>query len=441
MKNRNSYFYTYSVIVVWIVVIMATGCTASPTRTETKQVTILYSSVSDFMNDFGGTLRSEFTDINIQVIEFESVLGKGVWNGFKYVPASGQNWDDQAFIQLIKETNPDILYFPESLYPKLLEEGLLRDVTNQLSSEQYWNIDPSLIETFKKMGDGRVFFISDSLASQAIYYNKDIFLNYGLDEPHDKMTWEDVLELSDLITKRGLEDQVIGLQTPNYSMIDLLFIIGEAQGLNWYDTQSQTTLFSNPGWRPVVEKVVREYKSEKGIKIENKSTAHWFNGGHVAMVLDTFRLKDELQKLDSSVNWRMVSAPIVHEDDSLSNSNTFQYLNGIHESTTQSQEVWKVWSYMNSRDVGLARHNGSMFRFTIPVRSFIRDDEVRNLASLYKVTPWVLSGKANMNASVRMENTAKAYLLQQLQKILMDELTLENALTRWDTELHKVMMP
>lgn len=428
-----------SISVICILLISFTtisGCTSVPIQTEKKKISILYSSVSDFKQDYGGALSSKFDDLDIQIIEYESVLGEGIWNNFEYVPKTGENWNAFAFVRLIQEKKPDIVYFPVSLYPALLKENLLKDVTEFLDDVKYAEMDRPMMDYFKSMGGGRVYFVSDSLAAEAIYYNKDIFNQYGISEPHDQMSWEEVLKLSNLFTMRGKAEHVIGLHTTNYSNVDLLLNIGESNGLKWYDTYNQKILFSSPEWEKVVKQLLEKYKAETGAQLDNKPIQELFAKGRIAMVLDTYRLRDELAKYGSSINWGVVTAPSIKGELNASRSVTFQQLNGIYTNTSDSQEAKEVWAYLNSKELAAVKHNSNYFKFTLPIRlELIKDTEERNLAVFYKLTPQLSSEAIEARLPLQAENASKQYLDSQIQQIFTGYLKPEDALPKWDLEL------
>lgn len=81
-------------------IMIVNGCSISPSNETKKHVTILYKSIPDFERDFDG-LKQHFNNIEIEVVEYESVLGKGMWDNFELVPQSGDDWNADAFINLI----------------------------------------------------------------------------------------------------------------------------------------------------------------------------------------------------------------------------------------------------------------------------------------------------------------------------------------------------
>ncbi|MFD2115819.1 ABC transporter substrate-binding protein [Paenibacillus yanchengensis] len=431
--------YVNQVIFVILCIGLLTGCTTTQSK-EKKVITILYSSTTDFKMDYGNTLQAKFKNIDFQIIEYSPILGDGIWNGLNYVPTSGDDWDAARFIALVKEKNPDIIYFPTAIYPSLLEENLLKDVTDYASQYDFSEIDTPIMENLQIMGEGRLYFLSDSLASQAIYYNKDLFANYNISAPNDFMTWDDILTLANYITERGIEDGVTGLLTPYYDMVDLFLLYGKSNGLTWYNPNDVGTSFNHDAWKSVLEVIIEKNKWESNLPATEKRYTELFQDNKVAMVLDSYLFKDELARSDSKIDWGLATAPVLNNETDKSYSVTFQYLNGINNATPHSKEVLEVWAHLNGKDVARKRHNMSLFRYTIPVRSnLLRDDEMRNIAVFYKLTsPMSLLSMEN-NLPRQTESEVKRYLYSQMQDIIANHVTIADAVSNWDVEIPSII--
>lgn len=438
MKNELL-MYLYKVTLATLSIGLLGGCLPSQTE-EKKVITILYTSVSDFEIAYGNSLQSKFNHIDFQIIEYNSILGDGLWSGFDYVPTSGNDWNAEEFAKLVKEKKPDILYFPVSIYPSLLNENLLKDLSAYSGQYDFSEIDSPIMEALQRMGEGRLYFLSDSLASQAIYYNKDLFSNYGFPEPNDFMTWDEVLTLSNLISERGIEDEVIGLQSPIYSMAELFILYGKSNGLQWHNPIDKSTSFNNSSWQSVLEATVEKYKLDGKSPTDGRRYIEQFMDNRIAMVLDTFVLKDELSKSNTTMNWGLVTAPVLKLETDKSYSVTFEYLNGINSSTPHQEDVLEVWAYLNGKDIARKRHNMSLSRYTIPVRSnVIRDDEMRNIASFYKLSPSISMTSMEGNLPRQTDSAVRQYLQDQIQEIINGNLTIDEALSNWDVEIPSII--
>src|SRR5690606_7027593 len=51
---------------------------------------------------------------------------------------------------------------------------------------------PTVIEGIKAAGDNSIYALTPTFTSSALYYNKKIFADRGVEPPTDKMSWNDV---------------------------------------------------------------------------------------------------------------------------------------------------------------------------------------------------------------------------------------------------------
>ncbi|WP_059041147.1 ABC transporter substrate-binding protein [Paenibacillus rubinfantis] len=417
---------------IWLSFMLVTGCTVSQ-KNETKHVTILYSSKSNFEQDFGN-INQHFPNIKIDVIEYQSILGNGVWNDFEFVPQSGDNWDAEMLISEIRDVNPDIMFFPLQLYPRLQEEGLLFDLSILSKERELQNIDTQILDTFREMGNGNLYAVSNTIATQALYYNRGIFKKYGITEPVDFMNWEDVLKLGNTISELGKSDEIVGLQTQNYGNVEMFLQAGKSNGLNWYDPVHNRVLFSSDAWKATLELVVEKYKSEWNSKTQQELGS--FSNGHVAMALDTYRLKDELKQSNSDLDWDLVTAPVTSHDTNKSTAITFQYLNGINRETKDISSTKEVWLYLNSSTVARTNFNANYFRFTLPVIKGLVKDDGKNVEAFYKVMPKISN---DTEFPLNAKNELSSYLDKDIQKIVSGALSIDEAVKNWEIELLVIM--
>lgn len=57
-------------------------------------------------------------------------------------------------------------------------------------------LEPVLVDSMKKMGNGEIWALPTGTATNVIIYNKDIFDKFGVDYPTDGMTWDEFYELA-----------------------------------------------------------------------------------------------------------------------------------------------------------------------------------------------------------------------------------------------------
>lgn len=151
--------------------LLLSGCNMNEQKQEKREVSILYSSIADFQRDFG-FIESKFKNLSIKIIEFTPDLGQGIWNEMRFTPSQGGDWDSKSYINLVKQYQPDILFFPQSIYSDLLSESMLSDLSTYINEKDLDGITPNFIDTLKDMGNGRLYALSDSISSQVLFIIK-----------------------------------------------------------------------------------------------------------------------------------------------------------------------------------------------------------------------------------------------------------------------------
>ncbi|GIO38208.1 hypothetical protein J41TS12_30690 [Paenibacillus antibioticophila] len=381
----------------WFLIIIfclfLSGCQAAEPKKESKEISILYSSLADFQRDYG-LVKENFKDINFHIIEFTPQLGRGIWSEMKYIPAGNTYWDSKRYIELVNEHNPDILFFPQSIYADLIDEGVLSDLSAFSDIDEFEGINSNIIETLKEIGNGRLYALADSVSSQALFYNKDLFQKYNIPGPTDQMSWDQIL---DLAKRFPTQENVSGLYLLNYDETGLLLTMGRTNGLSWYDSLHHKTLFDSPAWKENIEDVVSFYQAGAAY-VSQEDPADVFLDNRLAMTLNTYQLVIKLNANDNSkTNWGVVTEPVNLDEPDLSKTMTFQYLNGINAGTKNFEDSLEVLKYLNSEQTARLKNNLNLSLFTVPAReSLIVDNEGRNLAAFYKLKPQLNQGDTGL---------------------------------------------
>lgn len=381
----------------WLLIIIfclfLNGCQLNEQKEETKEISILYSSLADFQRDYG-LVKENFKNINIHIIEFTPQLGRGIWNEMKYTPAANTYWDSKSYIELVNEHNPDILFFPQSIYADLMDEGVLSDLSAFADTDDFTGINSNFMEALREIGNGRLYALADSVSSQVLFYNKDLFQKYKIPQPTDQMSWDQIL---DLAKRFPTQEDLTGLYLLNYDEAGLLLTMGRTNGLNWYDSLHHKTLFDSPAWKENIEDVVSFYRAGAAY-VSQEDPTDLFLDNKLAMTLNTYQFVMKLNaNKDKKINWGVVTEPVNLDEPDLSKTMTFQYLNGINAGTQNFEDSLEVLKYLNSEQTARIKNNLNLSLFTVPAReSLIVDNEGRNLAAFYKLKPQLNQGDTGL---------------------------------------------
>lgn len=368
-----------------------TGCQQSPQESEPKEITILYSSVSDFQRDFD-SVYDKFKDVHIEVVEYSPQLGRGMWNNMKYVPQHAGDWDGDAYLEIVRDNRPDLLFFPQDLYPVLYEQNVLTNLSPYLTEDDLAGIEPDIVAAFQEMGNGSIYAMSDTISAQVLYFNKDVFNQMGVSQPADVMSWEELFQTSNRFSS---EPELSGLYLPFYDSAWLLLQMGKTEGLKWYDPVGETTLFDSSGWRTVIKQLMSylETEAKQATNGTDANSTEEFLNGRVAMTLDSYRLIYQLQDNEQKINWGIAPGPVDSDTPGVSRTKSFQYLHGISKYTDDQETSLEVLKYINSELSSRLKSNLHLNMFTIPVRSSVLNQGAKgdlDLSAFNKLKPEML---------------------------------------------------
>lgn len=353
-----------SFVLLIALILIITACSNKET-VENKTIKILYSSYADFKRDYGSVFDQQFSTTNIEVIEYKSVMGEGIWDAMKYVPSGGRDWDIKKYIEIIKTENPDILFFPSEAFTELQNGGLLKELNMFFTEEDFTaGINENLLTILNEVGGGGIYAFPQSMTAQALFYNKDVFKKYGIPEPSDRMTWRELL----LLTQRfsGNSD-LKGLYTPYYDYADLLIEMGKADKRKWYDASRQEIHFGTESWKSLITDEVTAYSSgamdgNGGIPID------LFSQGKVAMILETPYFMKQIQSLNTELKWGVVTEPVGTEILDVSTTITYPIMSGISTNSQDYAASSEIWKQLNNRRTSELRSNSSLDKFTTSIR-------------------------------------------------------------------------
>ncbi|GAC43639.1 periplasmic component [Paenibacillus popilliae ATCC 14706] len=323
----------------------------------------------------------------------------------------------------------------------MLDANLLKEITGYANQYDAQGIAAPILEKLRAMGEGELYFLSNTFAPEAIYYNKDLLLQYGLPGPQDFMPWQDVLALAHQVAERGREDSIQGLTTPHHGIADLFLHLGTAEGLTWYHPANHATLFGSEAWKTIVKQLVQKDKDDHRIPPTDDMYSDGFVDGKIAMVLDDYALVDRLKQSKKKINWALVTAPVSPDGATKSQFYSFETLNGINHLTSQFEVVLEVWAYLNGQEMAKIKHNGSFCPMTLPIRSgIVQDKELKNISAFYQIAPDSVFVTKRNDLPLRVKGAIKTYLRTEIQRLDSDNTALrDESVLKWEHDVAEII--
>lgn len=372
-------------------------------KDESASIKVLYYDKDAFFREYGNLFMFKFPNINVEVVSQQSIFGPG-----KDMKAE--------YKKLIDNEKPDVLIFPSpDMFEQWAADGKLYALDDVIKQDKFdvEQILPSVIDTIKAKGNGKLYGLSPTFSSQALYYNKDLFEKYGVPLPKNQMSWEELFQLAKRFPADGQGDQrVYGFASP-YSFNggkDLGFYymntIGGTEGLTFVDPDSMKVTLQSEAWKHVLNLTADALKSGavyvppngqpmgagQPMTMQDYFKKNLFITGKVAMMLDYSYLLDNIERSKevltdvTPVNWDIVTVPVNPQDPDVSNSVTVSNLFAINAESQNLRAAWELVKFINGDE--LAKLNSKTSQGGLLSRTaYLKDKDGRSLEPFYKLKP------------------------------------------------------
>lgn len=208
--------------------------------------------------------------------------------------------------------------------------------------------EPQLINFIRDMSEGGMYGIpGGSAINHLIFYNKEIFDDFGIDYPTDGMTWTEFMELAAQMTRN-----VDGKQTIGFSGHTGIMLNWNQLGLSLVDTETQKpTINQDEAWKTIFDTVFGNVTLNSALRNEGKkfsgSLNHMIEGNtamfqfnaSVAIVREPLR--------NEEIDWDMIALP-THPQAPTSGSPMNSTVWGLTSITRDKEAAMEVINYLVS---------------------------------------------------------------------------------------------
>ncbi|MBW7476395.1 extracellular solute-binding protein [Paenibacillus oenotherae] len=314
-------------------------------------IKVMYWDEQSFMNKYGYLFMAEHKNIDIEVVSTS-----GLHN---YDSSEIPNLN-AAYHKLIEEEKPDVIMVGIDDLEKLAADGALYDLEPSIMRDKFdiENIHPTIIEYLRKKGGGKLYALAPNFTSQALFINRDLFQQYGIELPPEKLSWEELfLTAMRFPVTGGDRDRVYGYHNGEYrnTPYHLLLTVADEMGLRM-ENQGTATM-QTPSWKRAVELVAQLYKSGVVQVGELPKTPdmtytemwmldHLFLAGRVAMTMGDPDLMRDLNEIGATekelkFNWEILHAP----SSATGHSQNFS-LNEVFAINAKSTNLKAAWEFI-----------------------------------------------------------------------------------------------
>jgi multiple sugar transport system substrate-binding protein len=252
-----------------------------------------------------------FTNVPLTDTEFQNYLVDPVKNKYPYITLQQTTSADQKLENLISAQDiPDIIYAGPDLHANIMETDIPLDLSELLKQHNVSlsRFQPAIIQGIKQFGpNGQIYALPFARNTVLLWYNKNIFDQFGVAYPTDGMTWDQTLDLARRLTRseggkqyRGLEPHLNGIQ-----------YLASPLSLPLVDPTTEKAIISDP-WKNVFKLAMDFYNipGNRPDKLIN-ATQYFIKDQNVAMFPHWLNrvITDLEAQGDNGLNWDVVQYP------------------------------------------------------------------------------------------------------------------------------------
>ncbi|MCD9020799.1 extracellular solute-binding protein [Cohnella silvisoli] len=324
-------------ILLFSSLIILSGCLNSKPE---KPIVLKVSapSVQQFYRDYGYGFEKKYPHIQVQVVPYDS--------------KSVDPYQDA-----------DIRYmYNLPLLRQQIEQGQLLSLSSRFQKEEnseLGKLSPIVTTLLKSAADnGEMYGVSPTFQGVALFYNKDLFKQYGIAPPANGAAWKDIFALAMRFPNKGTDGQPLyGIGTNYYRNITLNCILeaGRTEGLSYIQPQTLKVTMNTEKWRTIWNYAIEAFRSG-AIKGEEESLGGndpSFMTGQVAMTLGGFSSAYSFEEYAEMfkvkrINWGIITPPVDPGQPDRSRSYTVDEIFGISTASMHQEEAWKLLEFIVS---------------------------------------------------------------------------------------------
>ncbi|MFS0727642.1 ABC transporter substrate-binding protein [Paenibacillus sp. 1P07SE] len=405
----------------------------------------------------------EFNNTNIEI----QIVPAIDYNNMRFMTPDQQNEQPDPYEEMQKMLNGDnpvdVVVTEFNMLRRLVQDNSLKQL-DPLMQEDGFSVEdyvPTVINGIKTAGDGSIYALTPTFISSALYYNKKMFSDAGVEPPTDGMQWPDVINKARLVTSGEGEDRKYGFMMNRWSgdgFWDLQTYVEPLQ-LRIFDEKVEKMLVNSDQWANAwgtisglhIDKIVpnmMEMQSGMGMMGDrpyNPFEHDPFVSGKVAMMIGDYYYLNELKRAQQSegnvdgfemIDWDVVTVPEHPEKPGVGSNIHLSALMGINAKAQNPDDAWEYIKFVNSE--AWAKLRSRSVNEMVSRQQFLkpRDGMDYNLAAFYSMEP---SQPMSLEMELAYRKYPNIYEVQSLGQPLFQEVvegkkSVQEALAEWETQ-------
>ncbi|RCX18536.1 ABC-type glycerol-3-phosphate transport system substrate-binding protein [Fontibacillus phaseoli] len=415
------------ILLLVVIILMQSGCKYRP---EESNITlkVLYFDTDEFMTKYGNVFHTKFPNIDFEVIPLSEYYKEGL--------------SEDILKQLIKSEQPDLIYVEESFFDAIISEGLLVSLDlylNKSSDFKMEEINPHLLDYLRLKGQGEIYALTPTFSGKALFYNKTLFDQYGLDYPVDQMSWGDVFKSASMITNYAQnKSDIVGLFYDK-NLFDMAVDMASSQGVRYVDPKGGKATINTSSWENILSPLLEGIKTgslktrENINQIEDSPEDFPFIFGKIAMTVDYSYLMEDLFKAD--FEWDMVTAPVDPAYTKSASAIMPNELFGIYSGSSKLEQSWKFIQYINGPEFANTYQMGDDYSVLLSRQGYNNHID-KNWESFYNIAP---SDTPNNPLSAEQDQKIFKIANQKLWEAINNDANIKDLLSSMENEIQNII--
>ncbi|MCM3340018.1 extracellular solute-binding protein [Paenibacillus sp. MER TA 81-3] len=469
MKKRNKLMMLTLSMMLLIPLLTACGGEAKQNEQErVLRIGVLYGGGDEQY------IRQEYTDI------FEYMNGNISIEIVPAVDTSEYRYSDSAergkrpdpteeMRKQLTGANPvDVVILDRDSFQQFVRDGQLKQLDPLIQKDGFDTTDiiPSVMDTIKIIGDGNIYGLTPTFTSNALYYNKTLFKEAGVDLPTDNMTWDEAFELARRVANGEGKDRTYGFSFNQYRRGGNAFYnvanYAAPLQLRKYDDKAEKMTINTPQWEKVYDTIAKLSQDNimPGRKDEDNGGSYGegryspldndlFLSGKAAMILSYYSYTSDLFDANKNAGkiknfqmpeWDVVTIPHHPEAPGISSGMRFDSIMAINTQAQNPDDAWKFVQFINGEDWAKIRSRSTYELVTR--KSFIKPKEGMNynIQSFYAMKPAPSNPvEDKLNREYRNLWMIDNSVYELFEKRIEGKLTTADMLKQWETKGNQLL--
>ena len=439
----------HKIVMILTCILLIAGCTSPSGQNkneEKRTVKIMFWDESYFYQQYGDLFSMKFPNTDVEIVSTNNLYDSA---------EEGEEFDyDKALAKFIDKEQPDVLLVNAGGIKKLVEDGKLAELQPLIDRDKYdmTTYSQGILESIKEMGEGKLFALGPKFSANGIIYNADLFKKYGVEPPHDGMTWQEILDTARRFPTDGTEKERVygyGSQYGN-NLSELASTIANEQGLKFYNGQTKQITLNTDAWKNVYKMAADAIASKaiytvtgdgfQGGSMEDYYESQPFLMGRMAMTVDGSYILENIKRASSNMKdykgfeIGVAAGPVDPSDPTTTNAHISE-LFAVRAGSPNTDAAWDFVKFVNGEE--FAKIKSKTLNNGLPTREGIsKEYNGISLEAFYKLKPKMSLDNDNELTALPSSFYEKYRPIMEREIKLLEEnkKTVDEALTSIQTE-------